>query len=63
MSEDTQQVETQEAEAPLVNVLKNDQEEVQADAPIPVHEQPEQQETSEDDGEPLDRPDYYPEKF
>ena len=51
MSEDTQQVETQEAEAPLVNVLKNDQEEVQADAPIPVHDDSEPQDVADDDKE------------
>ena len=36
MSDETQQVGA-EAEAPLVNVLQNDQEEVQAEAPMPVH--------------------------
>ena len=65
MSEETQNteaVEAQETEAPLINVdAKED--EPQAEAPMPVHEQPEQQEMSEDDDEPIDRPDYYPEKF
>ena len=62
MSDETQQVETQEAEAPLVNVLQNDQEEVQAEAPMPVHNDPEPQDITDDD-EVFDRPDYYPEKF
>ena len=38
MSEETQQVEAQEAEAPLANVLQNDQEEAQAEAPIAIHD-------------------------
>ena len=61
-TENTEAVEAQEAEAPLINVdAKEDA--PQAEAPMPVHEQPEQQEMSEDDDEPIDRPDYYPEKF
>jgi len=61
-TENTENVEVQEAEAPLINIdAKED--EPQAEAPMPVHEQPEQQEAPEDDGEPIDRPDYYPEKF
>jgi len=62
MSEETQNVEAQEADTPLINV-DTKEEDQQAEAPMPVHEQPEQQETPEDDGEPIDRPDYYPEKF
>lgn len=62
MSEETENVEAQEADTPLINV-DTKEEEQQAEAPMPVHEQPEQQETPEDDGEPIDRPDYYPEKF
>lgn len=61
-TENTENVEVQEAEAPLINV-DTKEEDQQAEAPMPVHEQPEQQETPEDDGEPIDRPDYYPEKF
>jgi hypothetical protein len=63
MSEETENVETQEADAPLINVDAKE-EETQAEAPMPVHDEPEQQEMSEyDDDEPIDRPDYYPEKF
>jgi len=62
MSEETENVEAQEADTPLINV-DTKEEDQQAEAPMPVHEQPEQQEMSEDDGEPIDRPDYYPEKF
>jgi len=62
MSEEIQNVEAQEADTPLINV-DTKEEDQQAEAPMPVHEQPEQQETPEDDGEPIDRPDYYPEKF
>ncbi len=63
MSEETENVETQEADAPLINVEAKE-EETQAEAPMPVHDEPEQQEMSEyDDDEPIDRPDYYPEKF
>ncbi len=62
MSEETENVEAQEADTPLINV-DTKEEDQQAEAPMPVHEQPEQQETPEDDGEPIDRPDYYPEKF
>ena len=62
MSEETENVEAQEVDTPLINV-DTKEEDQQAEAPMPVHEQPEQQETPEDDGEPIDRPDYYPEKF
>ncbi len=62
MSEETENVEAQEADTPLINV-DTKEEDQQAEAPMPVHEQPEQQETPEDDGDPIDRPDYYPEKF
>ena len=62
MSEETQQVETQEAEASLVNVLQNDQEDTQAEAPIAIHDDPEPQDVADDD-EIFERPDYYPEKF
>tara|TARA_X000001036_G_C20606146_1_gene777024 strand:+ start:497 stop:1267 length:771 start_codon:yes stop_codon:yes gene_type:complete len=62
MSEETENVEAQEADTPLINV-DTKEEDQQAEAPMPVHEQPEQQEAPEDDGEPIDRPDYYPEKF
>mgnify|MGYP005992505723 CR=1 FL=1 len=62
-TENTESVETQEADAPLINV-ETKEEEPQAEAPMPVHDEPEQQEMSEyDDDEPIERPDYYPEKF
>ena len=61
-TENTEAAEAQEAEAPLINVDAKEEEQ-QAEAPMPVHEQPEQEEMPEDDGEPIDRPDYYPEKF
>ena len=50
------------ADAPLINVVEP--EAPQEDAPIPVHEQPqEEMQASEDDDGPLERPDYYPAKF
>ena len=62
-TENTESVEAQEADAPLINV-NTQEEEPQAEAPMPVHDEPEQQEMSEDDdNEPIERPDYYPEKF
>ena len=63
MSEETENVETQEADAPLINVDAKE-EETQAEAPMPLHDEPEEQELSEeDDDEVFERPDYYPEKF
>ena len=51
-----------DANAPMINVAEP--EAPQEDAPIPVHEQPqEEMQASEDDDGPLERPDYYPAKF
>jgi len=62
-TENTESVETQEAEAPLINVDAKDAE-PQEEAPMPLHDEPEEQELSEeDDDEVFERPDYYPEKF
>ena len=49
-----------EPEAPMINVTEP--EAPQEDAPVQVHEEVESQEDVSDN-EPLDRPDYYPEKF
>lgn len=65
MSEEAQAVET-EADAPLVNVAAEAQEETSQEAPIPLHDnpdEPEQSAQSEEDQEPLERPDYFPAKF
>jgi len=61
MAEEAAAVEA-DADAPLINVVEP--EASQEDAPIPVHEQPqEEMQASEDDDGPLERPDYYPAKF
>ena len=61
MAEEAAVVEA-DANAPMINVAEP--EVPQEDAPIPVHEQPqEEMQTSEDDDGPLERPDYYPAKF
>jgi hypothetical protein len=61
MAEEAAAVEA-DADAPLINVVEP--EAPQEDAPIPVHEQPqEEMQASEDDDGPLERPDYYPAKF
>jgi hypothetical protein len=50
------------ADAPMINV--SEPEAPQEDAPIPVHEQPqEDMQSSDDDDGPLERPEYYPAKF
>ncbi len=61
MAEEAAAVEA-DADAPMINVAEP--EAPQEDAPIPVHEQPqEEMQASEDDDGPLERPDYYPAKF
>lgn len=51
-----------EADAPMINVTQP--EEPSAEAPIAVHEQPQEEaQASQEDDTPLERPDYYPEKF
>tara|TARA_R110001592_G_scaffold21470_1_gene86525 strand:+ start:3733 stop:4497 length:765 start_codon:yes stop_codon:yes gene_type:complete len=50
-----------EADAPMINVTE--QEAPQEDAPVAVHEQPQGEAQAEDNDDPLERPDYYPEKF
>jgi len=59
MAEEAAAIEA-DADAPMINVAEP--EAPQEDAPIPVHEQPqdEMQSSDDDDGE---RPDYYPAKF
>ena len=50
------------ADAPMINVAEPDA--PQEDAPVAVHEEPQGEPVSaNDDNEPLERPDYYPEKF
>ena len=50
------------ADAPMINVAEPDA--PQEDAPVAVHEEPQGEPVSaNDDSEPLERPDYYPEKF
>jgi len=63
MSEEVQQAEVQEADAPLININSQQEQETEAEAPIPVHENTEADPQELDDGEAIDRPDYYPEKF
>jgi hypothetical protein len=50
-----------ETDAPMINV--SEPEATQEEAPIPVHEQPQEEMQSSDDDGPLERPDYYPAKF
>ena len=57
-----EQTTTIEADAPLINVNK-EQEENPQEAPIAIHEQPKEEAAATDDAEALERPDYYPEKF
>lgn len=61
MAEEAAAVEA-DADAPMINVAEP--EAPQEDAPIPVHEQPqEDMQSSDDDDGPLERPEYYPAKF
>ena len=61
MAEEAAAVEA-DADAPMINV--SEPEAPQEDAPIPVHEQPqEDMQSSDDDDGPLERPEYYPAKF
>jgi len=61
MAEEAAAVEA-DADAPLINVVEP--EAPQEDAPIPVHEQPQDEmQSSDDDDGPLERPEYYPAKF
>jgi len=50
-----------DTDAPMINV--SEPEATQEEAPIPVHEQPQEEMQSSDDDGPLERPDYYPAKF
>ena len=50
-----------EADAPMINVAEPDT--PQKDAPVAVHEAPQGDPAAASDDEPLERPDYYPEKF
>ena len=50
-----------EADAPMINVAEPDT--PQEDAPVAVHEEPQGEPAAASDDEPLERPDYYPEKF
>jgi len=62
MSDETQVAETEAPQEGLVNFQQ--EQEVQTEDPIPVHEQPEDASFNDvDDDEPLERPDYYPQKF
>jgi len=63
MSDETQVSETEAPQEGLVNFQQ--EQEVQTEDPIPVHEQPEDASFNDvdDDFEPLERPDYYPQKF
>lgn len=61
MAEEAAAIEA-DADAPMINVAEP--EAPQEDAPIPVHEQPqEEMQSSDDDDGPLERPEYYPAKF
>ena len=61
MAEEAAAVEA-DADAPMINV--SEPEAPPEDAPIPVHEQPqEEMQSSDDDDGPLERPEYYPAKF
>ena len=61
MAEEAAAVEA-DADAPMINV--SEPAAPQEDAPIPVHEQPqEEMQSSDDDDGPLERPEYYPAKF
>jgi len=61
MAEEAAAVEA-DADAPMINVAEP--EAPQEDAPIPVHEQPQDEmQSSDDDDGPLERPEYYPAKF
>ena len=61
MAEEAAAVEA-DADAPMINV--SEPEAPPEDAPIPVHEQPqEKMQSSDDDDGPLERPEYYPAKF
>jgi len=61
MAEEAAAVEA-DADAPMINV--SEPEAPQEDAPIPVHEQPQDEmQSSDDDDGPLERPEYYPAKF
>jgi hypothetical protein len=61
MAEEAAAIEA-DADAPMINVAEP--EAPQEDAPIPVHEQPQDEmQSSDDDDGPLERPDYYPAKF
>ena len=58
--------ETQVAEAPqegLVSFQQQEEAPTQDEAPIPVHEPQEDASFNDVDDEPLERPDYYPQKF
>ncbi len=57
-----EQTTTIEADAPLINVNKEQEENLQ-EAPIAIHEQPKEEAAATDEAEALERPDYYPEKF
>jgi len=63
MSDETRVAETEAPQEGLVNFQQ--EQEVQTEDPIPVHEQPEDASFNDvdDDFEPLERPDYYPQKF
>ena len=64
MSDETQVAETEAPQEGLVNFQQ--EQEVQTEDPIPVHEPQEDasfNDVDDDDYEPLERPDYYPQKF
>lgn len=63
MSDETQVAETEAPQEGLVNFQQ--EQEVQTEDPIPVHEPQEDASFNDvdDDFEPLERPDYYPQKF
>jgi len=63
MSEEAQATELG-ADAPLVSVAAETQDETPQEAPFPLHEDSDQPEQSaEQDNEPLERPDFFPAKF
>lgn len=58
----TEDATTEAVEPTLLNVSGTESEEPAQEAPMPLHEDSEQLEADEDES-PLERPDYYPEKF
>lgn len=53
----------QEAEAPLINPQQTEAQETQAEQPMPLFEEQQEETDIDDDDGPIERPDYYPAKF